>query len=705
MQSTASFFSVSPALIRENLRRFWAVPAFGFLGYFFSGVFPLLMSDGSAWYHTLRNMLQFRNPGFVFFGCLFPLIAAVVLQRYLYAPGAVAVMHSLPFTRHKLFNSNFLSGLLLVWLPILVVCLFCLLLKKPDSAGFIAPYTGDPATQEMLTLWGQITSASFILSRFALMLLSSLFVYTVCVLAGMVTGNTPLHLIVCGLLNGLLPAVVLLGYTYCARFLFGFGGSEDFFNFVASLSPAFYFPILGAPNAAAVIAYIVAVIALWAFAQFLYAKRPLEKAGDSVVFAFMECIFCFFAAFAGMTALAYYFEILYQESVSNSAKTAGGADLYFCAGMVVGAIVFFALARIIVKKSPRIWNRETGLQFGAFARITLILFAGLRFDLFGYERRVPAAASEIAMSVPSVSYNAIVRLNYDNAYIFRDAVSIEAVMAFHKRVAESRNALRGNTLNTRELNRNVNLRYTLPRGGVMSRSWALPADFLAEDASLRALVESEEFRAQNSLSNPAIGRITGILLEDAMGNYESITLSSAEFDGFVAAVNADLRRFDASRLFDTALPLARLSMRYLDAEHFTSVQHEQNDRSLTLSIPADFESTVAWLSDKGYYDKLTAWRARVRSIRLAHESGGSAEGIVFEEPALIDAALRHLETEALHWDDAWNLQFSPSPDDTGAGNDAAFGAQNPAYDVHVFTFYLNPGNPALDMMLEAAGKR
>jgi ABC-2 type transport system permease protein len=697
MQSTASFFSASPALIRENLRRFWAVPAFGFLGYFFSGVFPLLMNEEYGWYHTLRAMLQLRNPGFVFFGCLFPLIAAVVLQRYLFAPGAVAVMHSLPFTRHKLFNSNFLSGLLLVWLPILVTCLLCLLLKRPDLDGLAAPYV-----DVSLAEWERIASVSFLLSRFALMLLASLFVYTVCVLAGMVTGNTALHLIVCALLNGLLPSVVLLGYAYCVRFLFGFDGSAAFFDFVTSLSPAVYFPFAaGAPGAAPVIAYIVATAALWAFAQFLYAKRPLEKAGDSVVFAFMECVFCFFAALAGMTALAYYFEMLYQQSVSYSAGNTA-AELYFYAGMVVGALVFFALARIIVKKSPRIWNRETGVQFGAFALIALILFAGLRLDLFGYERRVPAAAgvAEIAMRVPTANYNAIVRPNYDAEYSFRDAASIEAVTAFHRRVAENRNTLRGSELNSEDRNSRVTLRYTSARGAAGSRAWTLPTDFLAEDASLRTLVESEEFRAQNSLSNPAIGQITDIHLRDEINYQTDITLSSAEFAGFTAAVNADLRRFDADMLFDPVLPLATINMRYLapDAEHFTSVQHDQIDRSLTLSVSADFENTVAWLSERGYYDKLTAWRAQVRSIRLMRMDGsGDAESFAFEDPALIETALNHLETAPLHRDDAWRIEFSLSPVFV-----AADGTQSPAYDAGEHAFYLNPGNPALDMLLEAA---
>ncbi|MDR2295916.1 MAG: hypothetical protein LBD95_03875, partial [Clostridiales Family XIII bacterium] len=639
MQSTTSCFSVSPALIHENLRRFWAVPAFGFLGYFFSGVFPLLMSGNNiAWYHTLRDMLDFQNPGFVFFGCLFPLIAAVLLQRYLYAPGAVAVMHALPFTRHKLFNGNFISGLLLVWLPILVVCLLCLLLKKPDleSLGFLL-------SDEETILLEQTASAPFILSRFALLLLSTLFVYTVCVLAGMVTGNTPLHLIVCVLLNGILPAVVLLGYAYCTRFLFGFYGDSLFFHFVASLSPVSHFPVVsGAPGAVAVVAYIVAVALLCAFAKLLYAKRPLERAGDSLVFSFMELVFCFFAALAGMTALAHYFEMLY--TAGGHGFMSRGSEPYFCAGMVVGALVAFALARIIVKKSPRIWNRETGLQFGAFALIALVLFAGLRFDLFGYERRVPAASGVEAftISLPAGQYSAIVRVN-DGNYSFRDAANIEAVTALHSRIAENRNALRDTEVSSGDRNFFVNLHYTLPRGASMSRQWRLPADFCAEDASLRALVESEEFRAQNSLQNPAIKRITGIGLTDGAANETYIALSSDEFDGLTAAVNADLRRFTYDRLFDLTVALAILDIQYID--------EEQRDRSLTLLIPADFTSTVAWLSDRGYYDRLTAWRADVRSIRLTQwGDAGEEEIAVFRDPALIEAALERMEYEALTWE-------------------------------------------------------
>jgi ABC-2 type transport system permease protein len=704
MQSITSCFSVSPALIRENLRRFWAVPVFGFLGYFFSGVFPLLMSDGSSWYYMLRSTLQFRNPGFVFFGCLFPLIAAVLLQRYLYAPGSVAVMHALPFTRAKLFNSNFISGLLLVWLPIVAVGLICLLLKKPDLAA-VFPNPGEAPAQ--------ISAASYILSRFALMLLSTLFVYTVCVLAGMVTGNTPMHLIVCGLLNGIVPAVILFGYAYCTRFLFGFSDSGEFLNFVASLSPAIYFPLTGgAPGAAVVAAYIVAAVVLCAFASVLYARRPLEKAGDSTVFTFMEIVFCCFAALAGMTALAYYFEILYSQGNYSSAADGGAADLYFCIGMVVGAVVAFALARIIVKRTPRIWNRETALQFGAFALVALLLFVGLRLDLYGYERRVPAAAGveSVAISVPSRNYNAIVRPESSgNTYTFRDASNIEAVTVFHSRVAENRDAFRQSSLSTANSNLYMRLRYALPRGASMSRTWALPADFLSADASLRALVESEEFRAQNSLSNPAIKRITEIALTEGVSGLD-LRLSSDEFDGFAAAVNADLRRCTYEQLFDLRYPLATLQISYLDEK---DRPEEQLYRSLWLSIPADAENTVAWLRDRGYYDRFTAWRADVRSIRLTHVGAGfefeEEEIAVIRDPALIRAALEQMETDRRDWgEEYWMLEFSTSADGGASGGEAADLPQAEFYDSGPYnrqhSFYLNPGNPALDMLLEAVGR-
>jgi ABC-2 type transport system permease protein len=717
MSSTTSFFnpsqafnlsrafSLSPALIRENLKRFWAIPAFGFAGYFFTGVFPMLMLDNNAYndawsgggmYDYMRMILNFRHPGFLVFFCLFPLIASVILQRYMYTPGAAAVMHSLPFTRPKLFNSNFVSGLLLIWTPIVAAGILCLLLVALRLANFLAPGSGLPAL-----------SVSLVLYRFGLMLLLTLFIYAVCMLAGTVCGNTPMHLVVCGLLSGILPGTVLIGFAYCQEFLFGFSVNEDFLMFVAALSPVVYLPVIGGePSAAVVLAYIAAAAVLYGAANILYARKPLEKAGDSLAFPFMEWVFCLFAALGGMTVGAFYFYYL------NNQGTAG-SYLYFYVGMLVGAVVAFALARIIVKKSRRILTRETGLQFGVFALAALLLFLGLRLDLYGYERRVPAVTGveSVALNIPYAGNLKIVQGNAADFYVFSDEANIEAITAFHRQVAANRAELKnGASWYRRTAFHSVQLSYELSgRDRPMSRNWPLPLDFCAGDAYLRSVVESEEFRRQNSLTNPKLGTMDRVILSSPLTDM-SITLSSDEFPGIAAAINEDLRSLTYEQLFDLTNPIAVIDVSYKgDGSEGDTFAW----RWFNLSVSQEFEHTLAWLAARGYYDRLAAWRDSVRSISLTrHEGileyegalapvpdwtlGQPREIAVFRDPELIRAALELSETAILDNGDYYALYFAVPP----PGAEDALGEE--FYNEHVL--YLNPGNPALDLLLAAAGK-
>ncbi|MDD3350586.1 MAG: hypothetical protein PHC40_07045, partial [Eubacteriales bacterium] len=54
MNSKASYFSISLPLIKENMRRFWAIPVIAFLVYFLSGVFPVLMT-----YDKINNIASY----------------------------------------------------------------------------------------------------------------------------------------------------------------------------------------------------------------------------------------------------------------------------------------------------------------------------------------------------------------------------------------------------------------------------------------------------------------------------------------------------------------------------------------------------------------------------------------------------------------------------------------------------------------------
>ena len=124
MKSKTSFFSVSPAVIREDFRRFWAIPVFAFIGYFLFGILPILTryslirEDGGI--NAMRvgsivdNLLAGQNPFIILNSLWVPLLAGLLIFSYLHRTGSVMSVHSQPLTRNTLFSSHFLSCALMV---------------------------------------------------------------------------------------------------------------------------------------------------------------------------------------------------------------------------------------------------------------------------------------------------------------------------------------------------------------------------------------------------------------------------------------------------------------------------------------------------------------------------------------------------------------------------------------------------------------
>ena len=189
MKSKASYFSVSKPLIIEDLRRFWAIPALAFLVYFLSGVFPVLMSYGhlNDMGNYITMSLKNQQPFYMFAHLLFPIIAAVVIFRYLQGISSVSVMHSMPFTRAKLYNSGFLAGLIMIAAPILANGLILLAISKPVYNQYIGG--ADSSTQMTDTV--NLFARADILNWIWVSLIIAFTIYAVSVFAGIVTWKLP----------------------------------------------------------------------------------------------------------------------------------------------------------------------------------------------------------------------------------------------------------------------------------------------------------------------------------------------------------------------------------------------------------------------------------------------------------------------------------------------------------------------------------
>jgi len=560
MKSKASYFSISKPLIVENLRRFWAIPALAFLVYFLSGVFPILMS-----YSHLNDIASYidlsldnQQPFYMFAHLMFPVIAAVVIFRYLQGVSSVSVMHSMPFTRAKLYNSGFLSGLILIAAPILANGLILLAISKPVYRQY--------GTESGLVVEDTVNffARADILNWIWVSLIIAFVVFAVSVFAGIVTGNSLMHFATAIWFNFLIPALYAVFVAYFSRFLYGFDTSGNWTEYGMRISP--FLHVLqndGVFGAGITVFYILSFLILYGITSFLYQKRELEHATDSLAFGFMEPIICYLITFLGMTLLGFYFEVL------------GRAELYFYGGLAAGTLIFFIIGQMIVKKTPRIYNMKSLKSVGIYVLIAVVFLVGLNFDVTGFERRVPAQnkidsftiTEGFALDGKLTGYISDYPLNPgfgNNVFRLKDPDNIAAAIRLHQSFIENKERFENqeNIYTT-----SVFLGYNPDASFPMTRRYQIDYDFYRNSPDFKQLYESREFKEYFAPANLDYVGLTEIYINSDIPNRESITLKErAEMEEFIACLNRDFmeQSFEDMVSLKHAYATANINFTYRD---------------------------------------------------------------------------------------------------------------------------------------------
>ncbi|MDR1217304.1 MAG: hypothetical protein LBJ99_01830, partial [Oscillospiraceae bacterium] len=471
VRSATSYFKLSGALLRENLRRFWAIPALGMICWFFAGIFPLIMENYRLSYF-LDSISQTENPFFAIFIVAFPLIASVATLRYLFSPGSVSAMHTLPLTRGRLYFTNYVSCAIMTLAPVVV--------------AFAVLFAADGMNARVL-------------AAFALLLLLALLHTALFHAAAMLTGNVVAHIGVAGFLAAAIPGVLLLGSVYFETMLFGYTSSGGLDTLCLRLIPVIYIFVENLHSPAWIIAYVLAIPALYAAGAALYSRRSLERAGDSVVFPAFEAILTFVVTFAGMTLMS----AIFQE--------AGWGGFPYNLGSVIGAALMLLAVRMLMKKSVRVFNKRTLFQGAAFAVAAVLFLGGISLDVTGFEKRVPnperVEYAELSRNfTPALGGREIYlyshhsyldgRMTYEyepalsNSLIFTEPENIRHITELHKSIT----ALRGEYVNGSRTHY-TSISYQLG-GGRLTRAWNIRDEHLKDSPDARALFESEEFKLQ-----------------------------------------------------------------------------------------------------------------------------------------------------------------------------------------------------------------
>ncbi len=662
MRSKASYFSISMPLIRENMRRFWAVPVLAFLVYFLSGVFPILMAykDLASLAYYIEMSLHNMQPFFMGAHLLVPVITAVLLYRYLQNVSSVAVMHSMPFTRSKLFNSGFVSGLILITVPILLNGIILLLLSKPTYRQW--------GYAENLTISTvNVFSTGEILNWIGTSVLIVLVLFSVAVFTGIVTGNNLMHLLTSYFFIFLIPLLYAVFNFYFQEFLYGFDLSGNWMEICLSISP--YTGVLqggGYFGTIEVLYYIGTILIMLVVSAILYNKRKLERASDSLTFGFMKPILCYIIAFLGMTMLGFYFQVLGEEK------------LYMYAGFAAGTVIFFIIGQMIVTKSARIFNREGLRYFLVYVLVAVLFLVGLNADITGFEKRVPDP-----QKINSAGFEA-----YFNSVMWRSGNSrgeallttpenLEALTEFHRSILDNRE--RFEQAQGNQFTSSLQLEYDMKGLLDMNRRYIIDYGFWAESPEMKRIFESAEYKSKNSLYSVKADTYTRAYLYSEISSDRDMEIRDARLvEELVSCMEKDFRAMSYEDQVSLRPSYVSIEIQYTYTEEGI-LGGSGNTGHMSFQVPLSGENTINWLKAQGYDFHLTAdmvekidiYAPRSEDDRYPESVAvqgtkdmdyrGSLPMMQIEDKVKIEKILQNYQTSSIDYNNSYEIRIQYKP--------------------------------------------
>lgn len=499
MRSVTSCFNAM--LFRKNLTRFWPLWTMASL---LAILPPLALATELVRGYGSRTPLSLTDMYYSAISTAAPIVllfyavlCALAVWGYLFGSRSVGMLHSMPITRKGLFLTNALSGLVMTLIPWAVCGVFFLVVSL--VFGLFDPAGLGVAVLSVLGL--------------------SLFYFASATLCAFLTGNVfamPAFYFVLHFIAMILETLISALVTLCF-----FGTTATYMGRVDFLSPTVWLVrhlgvdrvyqdvwVAGSESGGytdqalaavhlvkgwAIGAYALVGLVLLVCAWLLYRRRASECAGDVVAVGWMKPVFrygvTFLAALAGGQAL---YALFWYDAVSWKLIPLLGCML------VSGAIGYYVASMLLAKSLKVFRGSWKGLV--AMAAVLLALCLGLRFDVAGVERFVPAPdqVEQVELYLDENNYTLTAE---------KDGAIIQQVLALHQAVVDDKGYIQSQQskwytdgISEDQQTTYLRLNYVLADGSALSRAYHLPLsrDRMDQegtyDALVTALVEEDSLK-------------------------------------------------------------------------------------------------------------------------------------------------------------------------------------------------------------------
>lgn len=579
MKLKTSLFS--KGLIISDLKRFWWVSALYTLALFFSVPFNHYIQsfnilDNREWLtRTIIKDLTFIDGPSQAFLVFVPIVIVALVFRFMQKSRSASLYHSLPFTRATLYFTGVISALILFIAPLVVTTIVMLLLN-------------------WLSYLSVIYSVKLIFTWLLYSLLFGLLFLSMGIFVAMFTGNSIAQLAFVYILNFLPRFLVEFVRMNLRELLFGFDTYSNV-NFYKKMPMEMLFRIAsGDLTQALVTVYIIATVALFMGGLYAFKLRRPETAGDIITFRPIRPIFIYGATTcATLLGGSYFLDI------------AGQASVFGIFGYFVSSVISYAVVQMITNKSFKIQHTYKG--YLGFALVLVIFALGIKFDIAGYENKVPdpGDVEEVYMGYNLYWWQNkdkpdFKSENYGNEIVgvYTEPKNIENVTRLHKLILDNRKGV-GNY---------EYIAYKLKSGKQIVRKYPIDTELYA--FALGPIYESLEYKENRF---PILGQepndIKYIEISDtrAMKN-PNIISDKLQLKEFKAAIIKDIKNLSYQ-------DLAYDSQRAL-LINITDVK----DRVITYMLRSSYKNTIQWLQKEGIYSEILLKPESVHSVRLENYS-------------------------------------------------------------------------------------
>lgn len=327
-----------------------------------------------------NKIIEFMGPMNEFL-ILITIVGAVICGLsgffYLHSRKKVDLFHSMAIRREKLFAIVYSNGLLIYIVPYLINLLLC----------FIILGVNHYMNMEVFLV---------AITAFGINILYYILMYTIAIIAVMLTGNIIVSFLGTGVFYFYGPFVIGVIYEYFSQFFKSYYTTSNIGDFIIALSPfgnyinlAEMVSLRDGSEAISTILLVIAVnIVLIFCAVFLYKKRPSEAAGKAMVFPVSKPII----KLALVIPMSLAGGILFMN-ISNGYHTA-----WLIFGLIFSLLISYGIVEIIYNFDIR-KAFHGKVYILASAVVVGVIVCIFKFDLFGYDTYIPDKNNVKTMSV------------------------------------------------------------------------------------------------------------------------------------------------------------------------------------------------------------------------------------------------------------------------------------------------------------------